>query len=92
MTKVKAVRTLKREDKSKSNAWQQRAETAREGVAYLGRCGVTRTAAGTRVRARMKPREKLMRAVQPSSTARYSTATSFRTLQPCSVPSPVRSL
>lgn len=68
------------------------AETAREGVAYFGRCGVTRTAAGTRVRARMKPREKLMRAVQPSSTARYSTATSFRTLQPCSVPSPVRSL
>lgn len=53
---------------------------------------MTRTAAGTRVRARMKPREKFTRAVQPSSTARYSTATNFSTFQPCSVPSPVRSL
>lgn len=47
---------------------------------------------GTSVTARMKPREKLMRAVQPNSTARYKTATSFRTFHPCSVPCPVRSL
>lgn len=36
----------------------------------FGRWGVTQAATGTRVRARMKPREKLMRAVQLSSTAR----------------------
>ena len=61
-------------------------------VDYFGTWGVTNAATGTRVRARMKPREKLMRAVQPSSTARYSTATSFSPFQPCSVPSPDRSL
>lgn len=61
-------------------------------VYYFGTWGVMKAATGTKVRARMKPREKLMRAVQPSSTARYSTATSFSTLQPCSVPSPDRSL
>lgn len=55
---------------------------------YLGICGETQAAAGTSVMARMKPREKLMRAVQPSSTARYSIAASFSTRQPCSVPSP----
>ena len=58
----------------------------------MGTWGVMKAASGTRVSARMKPREKLMRAVQPSSTARYSTATSFSTFQPCSVPSPASSL
>lgn len=63
-----------------------------DSLNYFGRWGVLKAATGTRVRARMNPREKLMRAVQPSSTARYSTATNFRTFQPCSVPSPDRSL
>lgn len=77
-----------------TNRWHHRATMAKESVKvyYFGTWGVTKAATGTRVRARMKPREKLMRAVQPRSTARYSTATSFNTFQPCSVPSPDSSL
>lgn len=37
---------------------------------YLGMCGVIQAAMGTSVTAKMNPREKLMRAVQPNSTAR----------------------
>lgn len=54
----------------------------------MGVCGVMKAVMGTRDRATMKPREKLIRAVQPSKTARYSRATSFSILQPCSVTCP----
>lgn len=38
--------------------------------AYLGMCGVMLAVIGTSVTAKMNPREKLMRAVQPNNTAR----------------------
>lgn len=41
-----------------------------ETVLYLGMCGVMLAVMGTSVTARMKPREKLMRAVQPNNAAR----------------------
>ncbi len=100
MTRTNADRTLRRKKRGVrfyfrlTGRWLCRGTIAKESVQmfYFGTCGVMKAATGTSMRARMKPREKLMRAVQPSSTARYSTATSFSTFQPCSVPSPDKNL
>lgn len=54
----------------------------KRGDTHLDPAGWTTAATGTMVMARMKPREKLMTAIQPSWTARYKREMSFRVIQP----------